>query len=47
MVIRVKILEGINWTNYRNYCEKKGLADGDFKIFKKYMEERGIKRYGM
>lgn len=42
MVIRVKILEGINWTNYRNYCEKKGLADGNLKNFKNYMNERGI-----
>lgn len=44
MKIKLKTLQGINWRNYRNYCEKNGLADGDFKIFKKYMEERGIKK---
>lgn len=43
MVIRVKILEGINWTNYRNYCERNGLAGCNLKNFKKYMNERGIK----
>lgn len=42
MLIKVKTLQGINWLNYRYYCERNGLADGNFKNFKKYMNERGF-----
>lgn len=38
--MKMHTLKAINWINYRRYCETNGLADGNYKNFKKYMEDR-------
>lgn len=38
--MKMYTLKAINWINYRRYCESNGLADGNYKNFKKYMEDR-------
>lgn len=40
MTIKVRILQGINWTNYNLYCYKNGLANGDFKNLKSFIENK-------
>lgn len=36
--IKVKTLQGINWTNYKHYCYRNGLTTGNFKNLKKWIE---------
>lgn len=40
--LKIKILQGINWTNYKLFCYKYGLAEGNFKNLKKWVEGGSI-----
>lgn len=37
---KMKGVQAINWLMYELYCRREGLAQGNFKNFKKYMEDR-------
>lgn len=42
MITKVSYPQRINWINYKNYCYRNGLCEGNFNNLKLFME-RNIK----